>query len=418
MVPPRRMSDQGQTASDRQPGIRRRRTAACDNYGRTKATPRQPGNIHVLDQWGIPWTAALAVSPMPRSSSLSLVSDSAQHVNFPGKKWGWTRSTTGLFLRNTTGQVWKRSCCYHCPFQAAKISRQGWAQRWREYPGLAARGLELEYRALALNPRMPMFGKLSAWSLARAHQLDESIGIAQHQLASARWALYEVRRSYNGPAPVMRSVHSLARGSRRQMALRWPPVAGSPSTSTVSAGCGCCQKASSRYEPSTCLLPRRSGLLTSSGRRSSPSGPCTAATRDRTTTVCRARRRARRRAPGCLALTGASPDLVSILSTCVAGRAGRRCPSTLVPAPSRSGKGTAPGPPPSKRPQDTDMPRGGGAGLGPGLPWAVRAGPRTGSTRPVARLAAAGAGRHIRAVAVRRCVRAPHASPSPSTRTP
>jgi hypothetical protein len=168
----------------------------------------QPGHVHVL---------GYGADEQRRITRDRKITRHGRMPDYPLQRWGWTRSTTGLFLRNITGQVWKRSCCYHCPFQAARISRSGWAQRWREFPGLAARGLELEYRALALNPRMPMFGKLSAWSLARAHQLDEAIGIAHQQLASARWALYEVRRSYNGPAPVMRSVRTLARGSRRQM---------------------------------------------------------------------------------------------------------------------------------------------------------------------------------------------------------
>ncbi|MBG0568813.1 hypothetical protein [Actinoplanes aureus] len=174
----------------------------------------EPGHLHVL---------GYGADEQRRITRDRKITRHGRVPDYPLLRWGWTRSTTGLFIHDTTGQQLNRSCCYHCPFQSATISRPAWVQRWREHPLLAARGLELEYRALALNPRMPMFGKLSAWSLARAHRLDEVVGIAERQLAAGQWALYEVRRAYNGPAPAWRSVRALARGTRQQMTARLAP---------------------------------------------------------------------------------------------------------------------------------------------------------------------------------------------------
>ena len=137
--------------------------------------------------------------------------------DYPLQRWGWTRETTRGFLQDKTGRMFARSCCSHCPFQASKPSRPEWAQRWRDHPAAAALGLRLEYGALALNPRMRLFGSTSARSLATDLGLDEALAYADRRLASARWALIDVRRVYTGTTAAMRSVRTLARGSRAQM---------------------------------------------------------------------------------------------------------------------------------------------------------------------------------------------------------
>jgi hypothetical protein len=71
-------------------------------------------------------------------------------------------------------------------------------QRWRHHPAAAALGLQLEYGALALNPRVRLFGATSAWSLATDLQLKQVLAHAHRRLASTRWSLIDVRRVYTG----------------------------------------------------------------------------------------------------------------------------------------------------------------------------------------------------------------------------
>lgn len=64
---------------------------------------------------------------------------------------------------------------------------------------------------------MRLFGSASAWSLASDLQLDQALAYAGRRLATARWALIDVRRVYTATTAAMRSVRTLARGSRAQM---------------------------------------------------------------------------------------------------------------------------------------------------------------------------------------------------------
>jgi hypothetical protein len=64
---------------------------------------------------------------------------------------------------------------------------------------------------------MRLFGSTSAWTLASELQLDQALAYARQRLATARWALIDVRRVYTGTTAAMRSVRTLARGSRAQM---------------------------------------------------------------------------------------------------------------------------------------------------------------------------------------------------------
>jgi hypothetical protein len=75
----------------------------------------------------------------------------------------------------------------------------------------------LEYTALALNPRMALFGAHTGWDLAETHRLTTVLAAARRRLAAARWAVYEVRRTYTGPSSAMRSVRVLADGPRAAM---------------------------------------------------------------------------------------------------------------------------------------------------------------------------------------------------------
>ncbi len=128
--------------------------------------------------------------------------------DYPLQRWGWHRDTTRQFLHDVTGRWFNRSCCAQCPFQTE------WASRWRSHPQSGADALLLEYTALALNPRMRLFGRHSAWSLASGHQLDEVIAAARARIAAAPWAGYEVRRTFSRPNAALRSVRTLTVGTR------------------------------------------------------------------------------------------------------------------------------------------------------------------------------------------------------------
>ncbi|MEU4243087.1 DUF4192 domain-containing protein [Actinoplanes sp. NPDC026619] len=80
--------------------------------------------------------------------------------------------------------------------------------------------------------------------------------------------------------------------------------------------------------------------------------------------------------------SGRMPNDNRGLSGALLAAGGRRCPQAPVPAPSRAGQGTAPGPPTLAVTAGQGAVAGGRAGLVPGLPRAVRAGPRPGSARP------------------------------------
>lgn len=103
------------------------------------------------------------------------------------------------------------------PFSAARASRAEWAQRWRDHPASGALALRLEHTAIALNPRMKLFGANTAWDLAVEHGLTSALDTARRHLGTGRCALYEVRRAFTAPARALRSIRILAEGPRTRM---------------------------------------------------------------------------------------------------------------------------------------------------------------------------------------------------------
>ena len=110
------------------------------------------------------------------------------------------------------------------------------------HPGSAALALRLEYTALALNPRMNLFGAVSGWDLAARHGLTAALSEADLQLDVVLWALYDVRRTYTRSR--QRNASCLARGGpaagnylrmagpshavHRQTSLAYPTIEVSP----------------------------------------------------------------------------------------------------------------------------------------------------------------------------------------------
>jgi len=104
-----------------------------------------------------------------------------------------------------------------CPFQTSRSGRAGWVARWAAHPASAASALRLEYTALAFNPRTRLFDARTGWDLAVEHGLTATVDATRRGLSTARWAVYEVRRTYTGPSAAMRSVQVLASGTRTGM---------------------------------------------------------------------------------------------------------------------------------------------------------------------------------------------------------
>lgn len=128
--------------------------------------------------------------------------DDGYSRNTPGKvPWyplielDWDRDQCLRYLWDVYGIEWPRSCCGFCPFQAGPdIGRM--AARWQAEPEQAATALRLELPALALNPRMRLFGDLSAGDAARRFGLGDVVDQVRAELAAKPAAIYEIRRVY------------------------------------------------------------------------------------------------------------------------------------------------------------------------------------------------------------------------------
>ncbi len=150
---------------------------------------------------------------------------------------GWDRDQCLRFLAGVFGIEWPRSCCSFCPFQAGP-DRARMFRRWADEPEQVRKTVALERNARSLNPRMLLFGKVSAEQLAREAGLGAVVDQAAAVLDSMPAELYEVRRIYRrrgdkrgdngrgwvlGPNPndkgsdVWRSLRSLETGPRHDM---------------------------------------------------------------------------------------------------------------------------------------------------------------------------------------------------------
>ncbi|RJQ66167.1 hypothetical protein D5S17_35670 [Pseudonocardiaceae bacterium YIM PH 21723] len=145
-------------------------------------------------------------------------------------QWQWDRTACAEYLRKIFGEPFPRSCCRWCPFTGATAgSRPELLQRWRQQPDAAADAIELEYTALALNPRIGAFGVgKTAIDLAREHDLTDAVAIAEQRIEAAEvWDVLEIRRIFlakdqdpRRKGDAWRSVQVAATGSRSAL-LEW-----------------------------------------------------------------------------------------------------------------------------------------------------------------------------------------------------
>ncbi|HEV2347045.1 MAG TPA: hypothetical protein VGS97_23285 [Actinocrinis sp.] len=144
--------------------------------------------------------------------------------DYPLRRWSWDRERCARYLYETVGEPWVRSACGYCPYAATTRSLPALVARWRAEPHLAAQALSLEYTAVALNDRMPLFGRLSAFDLVQRHGLTDALMLHERQLSAAEWAVYDVRRIAfprrdrpGQKGTVWRSVRRACVGSRSRM---------------------------------------------------------------------------------------------------------------------------------------------------------------------------------------------------------
>lgn len=197
--------------------------------GRRLCSYRAKGSV--LDRWieaefgGEPHRHVIgfAAEEMRRVERDSSYTTNARDPWYPLIEWGWDRTACQDYLRARFGIEWPRSCCSYCPFSAGPDTA-GLVARWSAEPDKGADALIREHLALCLNPRSMLFGKRTAWSLAREHQLTDVIALAEQRLAAATWTVYDVRRVYQakgGNQAVKgqgwRAVAPLGSGTREQL---------------------------------------------------------------------------------------------------------------------------------------------------------------------------------------------------------
>jgi hypothetical protein len=139
---------------------------------------------------------------------------------YPLIEWDWNRTKCEDYIESITGSRFAKSACFFCPFQAGSEVDE-FIKRWYKYPKLAARALEMEFVARALNPTQVLFTPKAAEDFARDHGMKRAISAFETNIKRADSRLVLVRRIWklraDGKYWVARSTRFLGRGSRRRM---------------------------------------------------------------------------------------------------------------------------------------------------------------------------------------------------------
>lgn len=127
---------------------------------------------------------------------------------------------------NPLGIVWPKSCCVQCPY----VGVQGWPdqlQLFIDRPREAMRHIVNEYVTLAFNPRSGLFGPgRSLMGRLRRDGATEVLRFAVARMRATPWAIYRIRRRFNGPANAPRSVQRLVVGPMQQVRQDLATIAG------------------------------------------------------------------------------------------------------------------------------------------------------------------------------------------------
>jgi hypothetical protein len=137
---------------------------------------------------------------------------------YPLAAWQWSRERCLQYLKEVTGETWRKSACVYCPFNALK--EDGLA-RMRQFPEQVAEALMLENQSLALNPRGMLYRDRTLRSIITEHHHTEALLHFRKRLEAAEYAVYRVRRIYRAPGQADRAVEKLMTGSRAEMMERF-----------------------------------------------------------------------------------------------------------------------------------------------------------------------------------------------------
>ena len=134
---------------------------------------------------------------------------------YPLFDWEWTREICHQFIKDLTGEDWPKSACTYCPFTMGEDQVM---TRFWQYPEEAAKGVFMEYCAMALNHRQTIYPKGNTL-LGAVHGagFDGVLQRFEDMLNESPWALYWVRRIYYAPTKAYRSIRAIAQGTRDEI---------------------------------------------------------------------------------------------------------------------------------------------------------------------------------------------------------
>lgn len=122
----------------------------------------------------------------------------AEKYLYPLMEWRWSRARCLQYLFQVFGVVWEKSCCVFCPFQRKAEVQERWKAE-TTHPAELVEALQVAGQATAFNPRMKLFGTLSALDVAQAVN-PEAVSLYDAWLESVPWNVYRVRRIFKAKA--------------------------------------------------------------------------------------------------------------------------------------------------------------------------------------------------------------------------
>ncbi|TMR90511.1 hypothetical protein [Nonomuraea basaltis] len=150
--------------------------------------------------------------------------------------WGWDWDACERYIYDRLGVRWKRSHCVECPFafSVTKGGRKRTIPCLLAHPHQAMRALEMEYLAVACNPKQGLLAGKQLYDLIATWPGGPILLDAfQRHLDGIEWAVYDVRRGFGGKAgdamargSTGRSLHALVTGTRAEMLARLERAAG------------------------------------------------------------------------------------------------------------------------------------------------------------------------------------------------
>jgi len=126
------------------------------------------------------------------------------------------------YLKEVTGETWLKSACTYCPYS---ILKEDGIARMRKFPERIAEALLLEHQSLSLNPRGTLYRGRTLLSIITNNHHSEALRYFRMLLEASEYALYHVRRIYEGPGHADRAVERLMIGSRAEMTARFERMA-------------------------------------------------------------------------------------------------------------------------------------------------------------------------------------------------